>query len=157
MSASWDDTAVVWDKNTGEQLHRFDADDDFISAHFSENDEFLLTASQGKSIKLWGVKEEILFQEFTHEEGVSFTAFSADFNHVLTAGDDGKVNMWKINDELFELKKLTSNSNRSANQSAFTDSVYNSLPVNRRCLTAKERKMNFLPEHTPSEVTNKSC
>lgn len=157
VSASWDDTAIVWDKNTGEQLYRFEADDDFISAHFSENDEFLLTASQGKSIRLWGVKEEILFQEFTHEDGVSFSAFSTDFKHVLTAGDDGKVNMWKINEGLFELKALTSENNRGANRSAFTDSIYDNLPVNRRCLSTKERKMNFLPEHAPSDIAKKSC
>ncbi len=160
VTASWDDTAVVWDYGTGEALYQFEEQDDVLLASFSQDDQFLLTSSASKSSKLWGVKGEILFQEFAHLDNSGFSMFSRDDKQVITTSADGVVIVWDINQSLYKLRELASAGDSvtaTQQRRAFIESLESSLPVNRKCLTSRERNTHFLPEANLVELSNRGC
>ncbi len=116
LTGSTDQTALLWDLETGKQLRRFVGHDDAVSAvQFSKDGQFVLTASWDKTARLWETatgKQIRVFVEnrngvlIGHSGKILSAAISADGRLVATASEDKTARIWdlKTGKQLFELK-----------------------------------------------------
>ncbi len=116
LTGSTDQTALLWDLETGKQLRRFVGHEDAVSAvQFSKDGQFVLTASYDKTARLWETatgKETRVFVEnrngvlIGHSGKILSAAISADGRLVATASEDKTARIWdaKTGKQLFELK-----------------------------------------------------
>ncbi len=93
MTASWDETARIWDADSGAQLAILRGHRGFVkSAAFSPDGERVVTASDDGTARIWdaesGAQLEILRGHHTMlEPRFSSAAFSPDGERVVTASD----------------------------------------------------------------------
>jgi WD40 repeat protein len=103
VTASWDNSARIWDAETGVSLLQLTGGhSNYVnSAVFSPkteefpDGEFVLTASDDDSAKLWNAKTGEVVRTFEGHEGrVHFATFSSDGRLVLTASEDTTARIW---------------------------------------------------------------
>ena len=63
-------------------------------AVFSPNGEYVLTASDDNTAKLWDARTGAELHTFRHEDDVNSAVFSSDGKYVLTASDDNTAKLW---------------------------------------------------------------
>ncbi|MBP89378.1 MAG: serine/threonine protein kinase [Planctomycetaceae bacterium] len=98
VTASWDNSARVWDAETGRSvLHLVGGHSGYVnSAVFSPQGEFVLTASDDRTAKLWDAETGKVLRSFEgHQSRVRFATFSADGQLVLTASEDKTARIWR--------------------------------------------------------------
>ena len=96
VTASDDNTARVWDANTGEILQQLVGHEDVVnSATFSPDGQRVVTASGDHTARVWDVNTgEVLQVLAGHENNVTSATFSPDGQWVVTASWDGTARVW---------------------------------------------------------------
>ncbi|MCT4656645.1 MAG: caspase family protein [Cohaesibacter sp.] len=96
-TASWDDTAKIWDAQTMKLLHTLKGHDKSVNVvAFSPDGEKLLTGSNDKTVRVWGVKSgQLLHQLEGHGGSISDARFTSKGKTILTvASNDKAVRYW---------------------------------------------------------------
>ena len=131
LTASWDNTARLWEAESGKPLATFQGHTAWLNnAVFSPDGRQVLTASKDNTARLWEAESGKLLANFQgHDRSVSSAVFSPDGRRVLTASSDQTARLWEA-----ESGKLLSNfqgHDRSVSSGVFS-------PDGRRVLTASE-------------------
>ncbi len=104
VTASYDQTACLWDAANGRELRRFIGHAAPVNAvAFSPNGNLILTGggtvvdSKDNSARLWDIRTGKEVHRFDgHSSGIFSVAFSADGSQVLTGGNDKSVRLWDV-------------------------------------------------------------
>ena len=117
LTGSTDQSALLWDLETGKQLRRFSGyhEDAVSCVQFSKDGRFVLTASYDSSAQLWETATGRRVHGFGENRGgvlvkhsgkILSCAISADMKQVATAGEDETARIWDFESgkQLFELK-----------------------------------------------------
>lgn len=67
------------------------------SAVFSPEGQYILTASEDKTAKLWDKEGNFIITLRDHTQKVNSAVFSPDGQHILTASDDQTAKIWSVN------------------------------------------------------------
>lgn len=97
-TASFDNTARLWDAETGLQLMTLgDPGDHFIQIVFSRDGSRIATASYDKTARLWDAKTGQLVRDFRgHTDRLRSLAFSSDGRRLVTGSYDRTARIWDI-------------------------------------------------------------
>jgi WD40 repeat protein/serine/threonine protein kinase len=97
LTASYDNTARLWDINTGNELHRYLGHTWWVwSAAFSPDESQIVTASQDGTVIVWNTETQQPSAPFTgHGKPVYTAAFSPKGDYVASAGYDNRVLVWR--------------------------------------------------------------
>ncbi|MBR6629903.1 MAG: WD40 repeat domain-containing protein, partial [Bacteroidaceae bacterium] len=95
VTASWDNTAKIWDAQTGKQVgETIKHDKDVRSAAFSPDGNYIVTASE-KTAKIWDAQTgKQVGEPIKHDNYVNSAAFSPDGKYVVTASWDNTAKIW---------------------------------------------------------------
>ena len=106
VTASWDNSARIWDAKTGQPLATLDAHTagelsghttTINSAVFSPGGEEVLTASEDGTIRLWDVETMRVLRVFRgHDAGVTRALFVKDGQRFISASRDGTACLWSL-------------------------------------------------------------
>lgn len=103
VTTSTDDTARIWDVDTGELRATLNHTADVSYAVFSRGNELVLTIGTDGKAKIWKADTKLTNQEkaqpvavFGHSASLNHGAFSSDGQRVVTAGQDGTVRVWHV-------------------------------------------------------------
>ncbi len=89
-SAGWDETAKIWDTETGENLLTLTGHKGSVAAvEFSPNGRHLATASRDGTVKFWNI-------EGHHTNTVTSIAFSPDGKTIATGSSDWTAKLWDL-------------------------------------------------------------
>jgi WD40 repeat protein len=96
-----DNTARVWNVETGDEFRKFDHDHPVICAAFSLDGTKVVTASE-RSIDVWSVANGNLVKTLSgHTNDVTYVDFNSDSTLVISVAMDRTVRIWDIaNEEL---------------------------------------------------------
>ena len=95
-TASADNTARIWDANTGEHLLTLQGHEDYlIDVAFSPDGARVVTASSDTTARIWDAAtgEQLVILD-GHQRTVATVAFSPDGTTVATASDDATAKIW---------------------------------------------------------------
>lgn len=103
ISSSNDNTAILWDAKTGENLGiQAKHDDRLNSAAFSPDDKYIITSSFDKTAKIWkrvkNKKIEFVKSLEGHTDSVRSALFSPDGNLIVTVSRDMTGKLWDGHD-----------------------------------------------------------
>jgi len=117
VTASWDNTARIWDAHTGQLLTILDSHTNALTnLIFSPDGQSLITTSKDKTARIWHLKagDQIILQGHTDE--VTHAAFSPNNEFAATASLDNTVRIWnvKTGEDLFVLQGHTGHVNHVA-------------------------------------------
>ena len=116
LTGSTDQTALLWDLDTGKQLRRFVGHEDSVSAvQFSRDGSLVLTAGHDGAAYLWRTATGERVRGFgenrngvlvKHTGKILSAAISSDGRFVATAGEDKTARIWDLSSgkQVFELK-----------------------------------------------------
>jgi hypothetical protein len=96
VTASWDQTARLWDAQTGEPLGEpLRHTGNVNSASFSPDGTRVVTASHDGAARLWDTQTGApLGEPLRHAGPVESASFSTDGTRVVTASHDGAARLW---------------------------------------------------------------
>ena len=96
VTASWDNTARLWDAASGKLLHTLEGHTSIvISAAFSPDGKRVVTASGDYTARLWDASSGKLLHTLEgHTSNVESAAFSPDGKSVVTASEDKTARLW---------------------------------------------------------------
>jgi DNA-binding beta-propeller fold protein YncE len=96
LTASWDNTARLWDAATGKEVRNFEGHTgEVYRAVFSPDGKQVLTASGDKTARLWDAATGKELRKFEgHTRTVYSAVFSPDGKQVLTASMDQTARLW---------------------------------------------------------------
>ncbi len=89
-----DNTARLWDAESGKELQRLTHDAEVEPVSFSPDGRTVVTTSKDKTARLWDVASGKELQRLTHEDEVGWASFSPDGRTVVTASDDHTARLW---------------------------------------------------------------
>jgi WD40 repeat protein len=95
-TASDDDTARIWDVNSGRQLAAFTHDNVVVGAVFSPDGRLLATASEDHTARIWDLGTGRLRVAFDHGSAVVGVVFSPDGRLLATASADNTARIWNV-------------------------------------------------------------
>jgi WD40 repeat protein len=97
VTGSWDDTAVLWEADTGKELRRFRGHSHLESVAFSLDGKFVLTGSIDGTALLWQTETAKEIRGFGEPSSpISSVALSVDGRYALTGGFDNKAKLWEV-------------------------------------------------------------
>lgn len=98
LSASQDNTLILWDIATGEALRRFTGHEDWVwDAAFSPDGTLAASASQDGTLMIWSVASgEALHRLEGHTGVVRSVAFSPDGQQLLSGSVDKTLILWDV-------------------------------------------------------------
>ena len=94
LTASWDETAKLWDAASGQLIASFVHQGIVYYAAFSPDGARILTASADKTAKLWDAASGKLIVSISHQDEVNDAKFSPDGTRILTASRDKTAKLW---------------------------------------------------------------
>jgi len=97
-TASDDETARVWDAESGEEVGRMDPGDKVKKVAFSPNGKDLATVSDDKTARIWDLSSEV--ERMALGGKVKDVAFSPDGKYLATASGDGTARIWDLSSEV---------------------------------------------------------
>jgi WD40 repeat protein len=101
LTASFDKTAILWDRQ-GRQIHKLAEHSDVLfSASFSPDGKLLVTTSQDGTARLWNLQGQLLatFQVSVNNgiaQAVRDARISPDGRWLVTVSDDSAVRLWDL-------------------------------------------------------------
>ena len=97
VTASWDESARVWDTATGQCLATLAGHGgEVVSAQFSPDGTRILMASRGKTAQVWDTATgRSLVTLATYEGGVTSAQFSSDGSRIVTTSLDKTARLWE--------------------------------------------------------------
>ena len=116
-SASFDNTAIIWEMPSGKLIHTLRGhSDDVLEVSFSPDSKFVATASSDGSVKVWDLsngklKATFYNKPFYHRNGdiyksVAFVSFSADGKYLYFGGKSAYLMKAKINNSKENAKEI---------------------------------------------------
>ena len=129
-TASYDNTARLWDVETEKQIQRLEHDGSVYGVAFSPDGKKLATASSDSSARLWDVRTGKQIQRLEHDRSVNAVAFSPDGQKLATASSDSSARLWDVRTGK-QLQRLEHD--RSVNAVAFS-------PDGQKLATASDDK-----------------
>jgi len=118
LTGSADNTAILWDVQTGAQLRTFKGHTAIISGvAFSPDGKQILTGSADKTARLWDVQTGTEIRQFKgHTEAITAVSFSSDGKRVLTGSQDMTARLWdaQTGTEIRQFKGHTGKVNAAA-------------------------------------------
>lgn len=96
-STSFDNTAKVWNANTGKELFtlRLSDDSSINGVSFSPDVKWLATANGDNTVRLWDVSNGTEVMKFLgHTDSVQFVSFSMDGSMLVSSASDGTTRIW---------------------------------------------------------------
>jgi WD40 repeat protein/tRNA A-37 threonylcarbamoyl transferase component Bud32 len=95
VTASWDDTARVWDAASGRELFQLRGKAWFTGIAFSPDGTRIAGCSAYQGAKLWDASTGRELHNFSgYTGGVNSIAFSPRGDRIVTGNDDGTVMLW---------------------------------------------------------------
>ena len=102
VTTGWDNTARVWDANTGQQRIRLNHPGGVMAAEFSPDGEVIATACWDGSVRLWEVETGLLKSSVLPQGAPLLKlAFSRDGRHLAAASVNGTVRIWDLKPDHF--------------------------------------------------------
>jgi len=95
VTGAWDNSAKLWDVQTGKQLRSFNGHDGYImSVNLSEDNKFLLTSSNDNTLKIWdlsngSVLKTLVVNSYSHS--AKFAGEGKVILACLTKGFNGNI------------------------------------------------------------------
>jgi sugar lactone lactonase YvrE len=94
-TASSDNTARIWDVETGKQLTRMEYDGSIDAVTFSPDGKYLATASSDNTARIWDVEAGKQKVRMQHDDFVDVVTFSPDGKYLATASSD-TARIWNV-------------------------------------------------------------
>ncbi len=96
VTASWDNTAMVWQAADGRLLYTLKGHTGSVtSATFSPDGKYIVTSSKDNTARIWKAGNgELMYQLKGHRDWVTVASFSPDGKYVLTASWDSTAKLW---------------------------------------------------------------
>jgi len=94
-TASSDNTARIWDVETGKQLTRMEYDGSIDAVTFSPDGKYLATASSDNTARIWDVETGKQKARMQHDDFVDAVTFSPDGKYLATASSD-TARIWNV-------------------------------------------------------------
>ncbi len=96
ITASYDDTARIWDSNTGACLQILNGHTKLVnSAHFNHDSTKAITASYDKTARIWDSNTGACLQILNgHTDSVNSAHFNHDSTKAITASSDDSARIW---------------------------------------------------------------
>ncbi len=99
ITASADSTISIWKTQTGNLEKNLKVHDAAVNyAEFSNDDNFFLTASDDKTVKIWDAKSYDLINTFQLSAPCKTAKFSIQSDYVIAADMKANIYVWKISD-----------------------------------------------------------
>jgi WD40 repeat protein len=95
-TASDDETARIWDVDSGRQVAAFPHDNVVVGVAFSPDGRRLATASEDYTARIWEVGSGQQVAEFVHDNVVIGVVFSPDGDRLATASGDHTAGIWGV-------------------------------------------------------------
>ncbi len=96
LTASWDNTARVWDLS-GKQIAVLSGDQGVVnSASFSPDGQRILTASWDNTARVWDLSGKQIAVLSGHQAPVNSASFSPDGQRIVTASYDKTARVWRV-------------------------------------------------------------
>jgi len=97
-SASFDDTAMIWDTQTRQKLITLNGHNNNVEAiAFSPDGKWVATASKDKQLILWESETGRALRLFRGHDNIVFAvAFSANGKHLFSASRDNTLRLWDV-------------------------------------------------------------
>src|SRR4051812_14854616 len=97
-TASFDNTARIWDAETGQEIMALGKPaEHFIQIVFSRDGNLIATASYDRTARLWDARTGQLIRDFTgHTDRLRSLAFSSDDRRLVTGSYDRTVRIWDV-------------------------------------------------------------
>jgi hypothetical protein len=83
-----------------------------LSARWSSDSAFIVTASDDSTVKVWGAATGNLLSSINHRGVVYYAEFSADDQHIVTASADGTSIVWNAGYEKGNLDEIVADAKR---------------------------------------------
>jgi hypothetical protein len=94
LTASYDNTARLWDARTGAQILVFHHDGAVNCAAFSPSGDRIVTASNDNTARLWDARTGAQILVFQHDGAVNCAAFNPAGDRIVTASADKTARVW---------------------------------------------------------------
>ena len=89
-----DNTARLWDADTGKQILVLNHDGAVNNVVFSPDGKYIATASRGKTARLWNAATGEQISVLNHDGSVYGVVFSPDGKYIATASADSTARLW---------------------------------------------------------------
>ena len=97
LTASWDNTAILWDAESGEEIAVLEGHEQRISsAGFSPDGDRIITAGADGTVRVWDGNGESLSDPLVIPPDNGFMAYDPEGTSVATAARDGSVRLWDM-------------------------------------------------------------
>jgi hypothetical protein len=94
VSGSGDDTARVWEADTGREVARMTHSGGVTAVAFSPDGQYVVSASVDGTARVWEATSGREVARMTHDRWVTAVAFSPDGRLVVSGSGDGTVRVW---------------------------------------------------------------
>jgi len=91
-----DNTVRLWDMQTGQPQLSYTHDDDVSNVSFSDDGQFIVSASKDKTARMWDINAQAEVLRVTHRDAVRDARLSFDNRLLATASDDTTARIWDV-------------------------------------------------------------
>lgn len=98
VTGSWDNSARVWNTETGKAILKLEGHAGYVNtAVYSADGKTILTASDDKTAILWDAETGAIVRTFAgHTDRLRSAVFSPDGKQILTASNDKTARLWDV-------------------------------------------------------------
>ena len=97
LTGSDDETAQLWDADTGNSARRLKHQGPVFVVAFSPDGTLMLTGSEDRTVRLWdAATAKPVCPPLTHQRGVKAAAFSPDGKTIVAGSRDGIARFWDV-------------------------------------------------------------
>lgn len=98
LSASWDATAILWDVQTGNIIHRYQHQGALNAALFHPDGKRIITVAGDNLVRIWDKDTGAELQRFNAPTGnFNDAVLMPDGEHIMVAATDGTTRLYELN------------------------------------------------------------